>query len=214
MQEEGVAEQGNDHLYKDIVGQGKTYHRSERMWDRHPVFKAVTVHPRLLQAVGQCVGEYFLPMNDSFVCKIPRGNVPVGWHQDPPYGAKDGPVSTHAIPNFIADIYLDDSTVENGCVWGMPGNHLVGHVDLTSMSQEELFQHSAAIPIEMEAGDVLFHAISAPHGSVGNTTDTCRRIFYVHFTACEIFETFYSQWADRPGRAGYQGSAAARGNHA
>src|SRR3954470_10937236 len=102
VQEEGSAGKGKDHLYREIPGKGKVYFRSEKMWDRDPIFRAVTVKPALLESIGQCVGHPFLPINDSFVCKLPGGNVPIEWHQDPPYGNVKY-VETFEEPNFDVD---------------------------------------------------------------------------------------------------------------
>jgi ectoine hydroxylase-related dioxygenase (phytanoyl-CoA dioxygenase family) len=198
VQEEGVAQRGEHHLYREIPGKGKVYFRSERMWDRDPIFRTVTVKPDLLEAIGQCVGHPFLPINDSFVCKIPGGNVPIEWHQDPPYG-NDKYSETFEEPNFDVDIYLDHSTKENGCVWGIPGHHLVGHVDLKRFTQEELFTKFGAVPMIMEPGDVLFHSLSAPHGSIGNTTQSIRRIFYVHYMSRRVLDNCYPGWSAKRG---------------
>jgi len=193
---EGLAGVGQ-HAYHTRPDGKKMYFRSENMWSRDPIFRASTVNPALLECIGQCYGHPFLPVNDSFVCKVPYGDVPINWHQDPPYGfMSDPPAETFEIPNFDTDIYLDASTIENGCVWGIPGKHLVGHVDLSKYSQEELFD-KGAVPMVMEPGDVLFHCLSAPHGSVGNKTGTTRRIFYVHYMPLEVLSTSYAMWPDK-----------------
>ena len=77
-------------------------------------------------------------MMDSFVCKIPEGYVPVLWHQDMPY-SHQGWNESQIIHNIDADIYLDSSTKENGCIWGIPGHHLVGHIEIENFSEEDLF---------------------------------------------------------------------------
>jgi len=200
VQAEGVANQGKDHLYREVKGVGRVYYRSERMWDRDPIFQAVTVKPELLACIAQCIGQPFLPINDSFVCKLPGGNVPIEWHQDPPYGfMKEPPAETFEVPNFDVDIYLDESTKENGCVWGIPGHHLVGHIDLKRFTQEELFEKFGAVPMIMQPGDVLFHSLSAPHGSIGNKTQSIRRIFYVHYMAKDVLENCYPGWTSKRG---------------
>ena len=102
------------------------------------------------------IGHPFMPIVDSFVCKLPFGNVPVRWHQGPPTWP-----NTHPIPNIDADIYLDHSTVDNGCVWAITGNHLVGHVQFENFTDQELFTQMGAVPIELEPGDVSFHCLSA-----------------------------------------------------
>ena len=54
----------------------------------------------------------------------------------------------------------------------------------------------------MEPGDVLFHALSTPHGSRVNTSDSMRRVFYVHYLAEDVYQDGYSAepWAsEKPG---------------
>jgi ectoine hydroxylase-related dioxygenase (phytanoyl-CoA dioxygenase family) len=212
-QAEGIAMQGPDHKYHVHPDGRKVYRRSEKMWGRADIFQAVTVKPTILEMVGQCIGHPFLPLNDSLVCKLPGGNVPVPWHQDPPYGQETGYEETFPVPNFVTDLYLDRSTVDNGCVWGIAGHHLVGHVDLRSRTEEALFKNPLAYPIEMEPGDVLLHALSAPHGSAGNLSDTYRRIFYIHYMAQEVLQHGYPeiQWMGLPGLYSDTGKAYARG---
>ncbi|MDA0991122.1 MAG: phytanoyl-CoA dioxygenase family protein [Verrucomicrobia bacterium] len=214
--QEGIAEIDPDgHRYHQMPDGSRTYRRSERMWQRADIFQATTVKPDILEMVGQCIGHPFLPMNDSMVAKIPMGNVPVFWHQDPPYG--DPKLNdTYPIPNFVTDIYLDDSTIENGCVWGIPGHHLVGHVDIRSYTEEQLFNHPLAVPIEMKPGDVLLHSLSSPHGSIGNQTASTRRIFYVHYMAVDVFRDCYANvgWMGLPGGPEAKGKAFVQGMHA
>lgn len=198
VMEEGIAGEGEYHMYKEKPDGANTYFRSEMMWDRDPIFKAATVHPELLTRYGQLLGHSFIPFVDSFVCKIPRGDVSIPWHQDPPYGVKKpGSVSaerkeTYGMPNIDADIYLDASTIENGCLWVIPEHHLVGHVEVERYSEEKLFNNLGAIPIELEPGDVNFHCLSAPHGSTGNKTNDLRRTFYIHYMNEEIYKTLYA----------------------
>jgi hypothetical protein len=171
------------------------------MWQRDAVFRAVTVNPELLENIGQCIGQAFYPWNDSLVVKMPNGGAAVGWHQDPPYGDPARTI-THAVPNFTTDIYLDHATRANGCVWAIPRHHLVGHVPLAGRDQEALFTHPLAVPIEMEPGDVLFHALSTPHGSPVNRTREVRRTFYVHYLAEEVRRDAYGSpngWAAAKG---------------
>ena len=44
-----------------------------------------------------------------------------------------------------------------------------------------------------EPGDVIFHSLSAPHGSIGNKTKNLRRTFYIHFANYEVYKECYSQ---------------------
>lgn len=198
---EGEARQGTHHLYHTYPDGREVYRRSERMWARDDVFQAVTVHPDLLENIGQCIGQAFYPWNDSLVVKVPDAGAPVPWHQDPPYGRPER-AATYPVPNFTTDIYLDHSGPDNGCVYAIPGHHLVGHVSLNDKDAEKLFTEYGALPLEMEPGDVLFHCLSVPHGSRASRSPIQRSTFYVHYLADEVYWDGYSAepWAkEKPG---------------
>jgi phytanoyl-CoA hydroxylase len=191
---EAVAGTGTGHGYRDVAGRRQYYRTDGVLWERYAAFRIATVNPNLLAAVAQCLGHPFLPINDSLVVKLPHSGVAIPWHQDPPYQGPDGLAETFGIPNFDCDIYLDRATVENGCLYGLAGYHLVGHVEVERFADEELFHLDDALPLEMEPGDVILHAISTPHGSQANDSDTLRRVFYVHFMAREVMETLHPEW--------------------
>jgi ectoine hydroxylase-related dioxygenase (phytanoyl-CoA dioxygenase family) len=192
--QEGVAEAGTGHGYRDVDGRRQYYRTDGALWERHAAFRIATVNPELLAAVGQCLGHPFMPINDSLVVKLPHSGVAIPWHQDPPYQGPDGLAETFGIPNFDCDIYLDTATVENGCLYGLAGYHLVGHVEVERFQDKELFSIPDATPLEMAPGDVLLHSISAPHGSKANDSDMLRRVFYVHFMAREVMESLHPEW--------------------
>lgn len=201
---DGIARRGERHLYHERADGSSVYWRSEDLWQRDACFRALAVHPTLLLHVGQCIGGPFFPWNDSLVVKTPGGEG-IGWHQDPPYGDVVR-TSTHPMPNFTCDVYLDHSTPENGCLWAIPGHHLVGHVRLEDSSEEDHFTRQGAVPVRMQPGDVLFHALSTPHGSRPNRHGPIRRTVYFHYltqaahTACD-----YGRW-----KPGWQPTSQAR----
>ena len=197
---EAVAGRGTGHGYREVDGRRHYYRTDGVLWDRDAAFRMATVNPRLLSAVGQCLGHPFMPINDSLVVKLPRSGVAIRWHQDPPYEGPDGLPNTFGIPNFDCDIYLDEATVENGCLYGLTGYHLAGHVEVERFAEEELFGRPDAVALPMDPGDVLLHSISAPHGSRANDSETLRRIFYVHFMARETLEALHPEWiGTKPG---------------
>jgi ectoine hydroxylase-related dioxygenase (phytanoyl-CoA dioxygenase family) len=191
---EAIAGAGSGHGYRDVDGHQQYYRTDGVLWERDAAFRMATVNPGLLAALGQCLGHPFMPINDSLVVKLPHSGVAIPWHQDPPYAGPDGLTETFGIPNFDCDIYLDAATVENGCLYGLAGYHLAGHLELERLREQELFSRADAAPLEMAPGDVLFHAISAPHGSKANDSNTLRRVFYVHFMAQEVLETLHPEW--------------------
>ena len=203
--EEAVERKGKNHLYRKVDDLGpeyfnywnkntsdnEVYCRSEKMWERNKIWRAVTANPRLLEAMGRLTGHSFMPMSDAFVCKLPYGKVPVEWHQDPPYSPPWVTDTTSEVPNIDADIYLDRSTIQNGCVYAIKGHHLSGSVRYENFDEEILFNKSGAVPLEAEPGDVSFHPLSIPHGSRGNPTSDLRRIFYIHYVNRSVFDRDY-----------------------
>ncbi|MGH2637330.1 MAG: phytanoyl-CoA dioxygenase family protein [Actinomycetota bacterium] len=192
--EEALAGNGSGHGYRMVDGHRRYYRTDGVLWERHPAFRIATVNPDLLSAVGQCLGQPFMPINDSLVVKLPHSGVAIPWHQDPPYEGPDGLAETFGTPNFDCDIYLDDATVDNGCLYGLAGYHLAGHVEVERFAEDALYERRDAVPLELAPGDVLLHAISAPHGSRPNDSDTLRRIFYVHYMVREVLETLHPEW--------------------
>ena len=191
---EAVAGRGTGHGYRQVDGRRQYYRTDGVLWDRDAAFRMATVSPNLLSAVGQCLGHPFMPINDSLVVKLPHSGVAIRWHQDPPYEGPDGLADTFGIPNFDCDIYLDEATIANGCLYGLAGYHLAGHVEVERFTEDELFNRPDTMALPMQPGDVLLHAISAPHGSRPNDSETVRRVFYVHFMARETLETLHPEW--------------------
>ena len=134
------------------------------LWDHDAAFRIATVNPILLSAVGQCLGHPFVPINDSLVVKLPRSGVAIRWHQDPPYEGPEGLPDTFGIPNFDCDIYLDEATIENGCLYGLAGYHLAGHVEVERFEEEELFNRPDAVALPMQPGDVSCTRSARPTG--------------------------------------------------
>lgn len=202
VQAEGIARiDAARHRYAMGPHGQEVYWRSEEMWQRGDIWRAVAVNPDMLENIGQCIGHPFFPWNDSLVVKLPHSGATVKWHQDPPYSDL-ARTSTYPVPNFTTDLYLDHSGPDNGCVFAIPARHLEGHVDLGDLTPEQLIAERGAIPLEMEAGDVLFHCLSTPHGSGPNLSPTQRRIFYMHYLADEVYRDAYGSapWAvEKPG---------------
>jgi ectoine hydroxylase-related dioxygenase (phytanoyl-CoA dioxygenase family) len=191
--EEGLRGVGRDHGHTD-ESDPTTYFRSEGMLDRDPAFLLAAANPDLLRCVGQCLGQPFLLMNDRMVTKQAYTGVPVEWHQDPPYLGQEGRSETFPVPNFVADIHLDETNEENGCLHVLAGRHLCGRVDWSRATEEELFCHPDSRPILAEPGDVSFHALSIPHGSRANRGPKKRRLLLYHYVCRAVYDDHYAGW--------------------
>lgn len=84
---------------------------------------------------------------------------------------------------------LDNATVENGCMWAIPGGHTkgprtrfrkVGHGTTTDLIDETPYDMGDLVPLEVEAGTcIAFHGC-LPHWSAPNTSDQPRLAYTLH----------------------------------
>ena len=157
-------------------------------------FSVLLAYPPLLRAVHALVnGDAFAASVHALVFKLPKHGYPALWHQDP--------VKVFHFPVFNMDIYLDDSTTQNGCLWVIPGSHLAGYHDpkrteqfIPSWTQGLDETAPGAVPVEVSRGDVIFHATTLIHGSFWNRSTDLRRTVYFHFDHARDVELAGDRW--------------------
>ncbi len=141
-------------------------------------------HPFVGDLLTRMVGPDFVPCYESLVFKLPGHGSSVPWHRD------DGtPAGEERV--FNIDIYPDRSTVENSCVWVIPGSHkweAARAQEMVERGQRD-FDLPNAVPAEMEPGDVLLHHVKVLHGSTMNHSRELRRVVY--------FDNRSASWNER-----------------
>ena len=137
-----------------------------------PTIRKYITHTGICRVLNVVVGTYvpfwdgsYKCMQTMFVTKMPGANGSP-WHQD------EHPIPTRDRSLIAVWIPLADATLENGCLWILPDSHKSGIIyqryshnlpDVDSMTIAKGFDESGAIPVEMEAGSVLyFFGLSAP----------------------------------------------------
>jgi ectoine hydroxylase-related dioxygenase (phytanoyl-CoA dioxygenase family) len=114
------------------------------------------------------------------------------WHQDEDY------IATRDRSLVGAWIAVDRATTENGCLWVMPGSHRAGilweqqwhgdrRFDCASQSVGFPYTDDQSIPVEVEAGSVVFFNGYLLHRSMPNhaPAGTYRRSLVNHYMSCE-----------------------------
>ena len=110
--------------------------------------------------------------HDQALIKEPFGN-PTAWHIDNPYWSFS---SRDSISIWIA---LEDATLENGCMWFIPGSQKLATYDKNvpiSQNLSNLFKvypqmaDTDPVPVTMKAGDCSFHSGMTAHGAGANMT--------------------------------------------
>lgn len=130
-------------------------------------------HPFIGDLLTRMVGPDFVPLWESLVFKLPGNGSSVPWHRD------DLSI-TGSERVFNIDIYPDHSTVENSCVWVVPGSHLWEREQALEWVERgrKDFDLPGAVPAEVAPGDVLLHHVNVLHGSTVNRSNSLRRVIY------------------------------------
>lgn len=171
-----------DHYFKAHEQTGaRTPFRVEYVADKTESVKRLLGHPFILRSVERLQGRNFIPTWDSLVFKIAGQGVAIPWHRD----AGTDCVDTRW-PIFNVDVYLDRADLST-CVFGILGSNTwtveeaaARCSDLNRDVERGEVHTDGALPIPMEAGDVLFHDILVLHGSKPSRSDL-RRVIYLEF---------------------------------
>jgi len=131
--------------------------------------------------------SYFLDGDVSFFhAKLMNKEPKVGgkweWHQDYGYWYYDGFLRADMGSGFVA---LDPSTEENGSLSVIPGSHLYGRLDHTTVGQqagadpsrvEQIKRSHGVVLCTMNPGDALFFHANTLHCSSANLSEQSRLI--------------------------------------
>lgn len=139
------------------------------------------LHQRALEVARQLLGHDIVFDFDMLIDKAPMTDTPTPWHQDAAYWI-DMP-DTRAVSGWVA---LDKATLENGCIWFVPGSHgkdLRSHQRAGGGGGGLACQGNEAegVAVPLKPGDATFHHGRTLHYSRGNSTHSHRRAYTVNF---------------------------------
>ncbi len=107
------------------------------------------------------------------------------WHQDEIY------IPTRDRSLIGAWIAIDDATIENGCLWVVPGSHRMGYLypqhahnnpdEFDFAGESYGFDESEKIPVEVKAGTMVFFNGYLLHRSMKNRSNVYRRVLVNHY---------------------------------
>ncbi|MDP9350141.1 MAG: phytanoyl-CoA dioxygenase family protein [Chloroflexota bacterium] len=137
---------------------------------------ALARHPRILDVVEGLLGPDVMLYYSMFMMKPPRQGFAAPWHQDFAFFVHD------RAELLAIQLYIDDSTIENGCIRVVPGSHKLGLLNhfkdgvFTEIVQGDTSDFDARqVEVPMKAGGmVLWHSLTL-HSSHPNRSDRPRR---------------------------------------
>jgi hypothetical protein len=148
--------------------------------DIAPACARLANHPRLLAVLADLYGESAHLFKDKLIFK-PPGAKGYDLHQD-----------YIAWPNFprsfvTAAVAIDACRLDNGCTLVYPGYHRKGCLAPEDGEYHalppETVDEGAAVPLELQPGDVAFFGCFTPHRSAPNASNRWRRLLYLSYNA-------------------------------
>ena len=150
-----------------VPGSGAQNLKSSQDW------LPVSLHPDILDIVGQIVGPDIVLWGSNLFYKRPREGPATPWHRDAAYW----PIRPLATTS--AWIAISDSVIENGCLRFIAGSHAARDAGEHYESKEAgliipgtlapgSFDEGAARDVEMEPGQVVLFDCFTIHGAQTN----------------------------------------------
>ncbi len=155
----------------------KVFVQRINLWQDHDAMRDLMFDAQLGKMAADLAGVDGIRIwHDQALIKQAWGN-PTGWHLDNPYWSFS---SRQAISMWVA---LDDVTLENGCLYFVPGTHKTASFENVNIGQNigDLFREYPdwakleAVPAPMKAGSCSFHNGLVAHGAGANMTPGSRR---------------------------------------
>jgi hypothetical protein len=146
--------------------------------------------PRVVSTLAAVIGPNVKAMQSMLFIK-PEGKPGQAWHQDEFF------IPTRDRSLTAAWIALDDATVENGCLWVLPGSHRRGvlypdreqddvRFDCTVEAFDFPYSDDDAVPVEVPAGSAVIFNGYLLHRSLPNTgRHGLRRALANHYMSAE-----------------------------
>ncbi len=156
-----------------------------------PVALDMVNHAGIVDVVSRIAGAHLAHWNGAVKCMQsmlflkPPGLPGQAWHQDERF------IPTRDRSLIGAWIALDNATIENGCLWVMPGSHRPGELfpfkahgnpeEFDPTDEAYGFDDSTAVPVEVKTGDVVFFNGYLLHRSLRNRSTGTRRSLVNHY---------------------------------
>lgn len=145
--------------------------------------------PQIVAALQPIIGANIKSMQSMLFIKS-EGKPGQPWHQDEYF------IPTRDRSLTAVWIALDDATVDNGCLWVLPGSHQRGVIypdreqddprfDCSIEAYDFPYNDGDAVPVEMPAGTALIFNGYLLHRSLGNSSHGYRRALVNHYMSAE-----------------------------
>lgn len=169
--------------------------------DLDSVFSEFSRTPDIVQLVSDLGIERPLLLQGMYIFKQPKIGGEVTCHQDSTF--------LYTEPLNIAGLWfaLEDATLENGCLWAIPGGHKLGlksrwRRNAPGGMKFDVFDASpwpeeSLVPLEVRKGSLIILSGLLPHKSLANRSTKSRHAYTLHVIGSD---SHYPEdnWLKRP----------------
>ena len=167
----------DDGINKETDYFSKVFDQLINLWQTNAEMKELIVSEEIGRMAAELAGiDGIRVWHDQALVKRPWAN-PTSWHLDTPFWSF---FDRRALSIWIA---LDDVTLENGCLFFLPGTHketsfenpgIGKNMDAIFDAYPE-FRDRSSVAAVMKAGSCSFHCGLTVHGATANMTNGFRR---------------------------------------
>ena len=184
---EGLVNVGDKESDEEVLKKYLAIHFPHKL---SPVIKEYLSHRGILAILRAIVSPNIKCMQSMLFIKAP-GKAGQSWHQDEYY------IPTRDKSLVGAWIAIDDATIENGCLWIIPGSHQPAYIRkrIPNTSGEyadidtidiSAYPREQQVPVEVKSGTVVFFNGYTLHSSLRNKTSANFRMALVnHYMSAE-----------------------------
>ncbi|MEH6306325.1 phytanoyl-CoA dioxygenase family protein [Olivibacter sp. CPCC 100613] len=167
----------DDGINSDAEYFGKVFDQMINLWQTNQRVSKLMCDPKIGKMAAQLAGvEGIRIWHDQALIKKPWAN-PTSWHLDTPFWSFS---DRRALSIWVA---LDDATLENGCLFFIPGSHKLTGFENPGIGKNmdaifsfyPDFAKARSVSAPMKAGSCSFHNGLTIHGAHANMTSGMRR---------------------------------------
>ena len=152
--------------------------------DLDPAFSEFSRTPDIKQLVADLGIERPLLLQGMYIFKQPKIGGEVTCHQDSTF--------LYTEPQSIAGLWfaIEDATIENGCLWAIPGGHTLGLKSRWQRNAEggmsfdvldpSPWPEEKLVPLEVSKGALIILHGLLPHRSLANRSSRSRHAYTLH----------------------------------
>ncbi|TDQ06625.1 phytanoyl-CoA dioxygenase family protein [Pedobacter metabolipauper] len=167
----------DDGINNDAEYHNKVFDQLINLWQTSEKVSELMLDPKIGEMAATLAGVDGIRIwHDQALIKKPWAN-PTSWHLDTPFWSFS---DRNALSIWVA---LDDATLENGCLFFIPGSHKETSFDNPGIGKnmDAIFRYypsfitSKSVAAPMKAGSCSFHNGLTIHGAHANMTPGMRR---------------------------------------